>query len=169
MITYLVYKSRRFTPLYRYMYLSNKIQKKNVEPPSQGAWKFAFMITCLMYESRRFTPFYTRTGAKDRKHSGFPSQRASFAETHTHIGVYVTESDPMAKANRFCCTVSIVGFRFITEWGSHSWPWASCQIREIAGAHAPGMSGTFSPPPRVRDPDMHHGTSRQCRDACRDR
>ena len=25
-------------------------------------------------------------------------------------------------------------------------------------AHAPGMPGTFSPPPLVRDPDMHHGT-----------
>ena len=25
-------------------------------------------------------------------------------------------------------------------------------------AHAPGMPGTFSPPPRVSDPDMHHGT-----------
>ena len=25
-------------------------------------------------------------------------------------------------------------------------------------AHAPGMSGTFSPPPRVSDPDMHHDT-----------
>ena len=25
-------------------------------------------------------------------------------------------------------------------------------------AHAPGMQGTFSPPPRVGDPDMHHGT-----------
>ena len=24
-------------------------------------------------------------------------------------------------------------------------------------AHAPGMPGTFSPPPRVSDPDMHHG------------
>ena len=36
--------------------------------------------------------------------------------------------------------------------------WASYQIRKIAGAHAPGMAGTFSPPPRVSDPDMHHGT-----------
>ena len=26
-------------------------------------------------------------------------------------------------------------------------------------AHAPGMPGTFSPPPRVSDTDMHHGTS----------
>ena len=25
-------------------------------------------------------------------------------------------------------------------------------------AHAPGLPGTFSPPPRVNDPDMHHGT-----------
>ena len=25
-------------------------------------------------------------------------------------------------------------------------------------AHAPGMPGTSSPPPRVSDPDMHHGT-----------
>ena len=35
---------------------------------------------------------------------------------------------------------------------------ASCQIRKIAGAHVPGMPETFSPPPRVSDPDMHHGT-----------
>ena len=25
-------------------------------------------------------------------------------------------------------------------------------------AHAPGMPGTFSPPPRFSDPDMHHST-----------
>ena len=25
-------------------------------------------------------------------------------------------------------------------------------------AHAPGMPGTFSPPPRVSDPVMHHGS-----------
>ena len=28
----------------------------------------------------------------------------------------------------------------------------------LRGAHAPGMPGTFSPPLRVSDPDMHHGT-----------
>ena len=39
-----------------------------------------------------------------------------------------------------------------------SMAWASCQIRKIAGAHAPGMPGTFSPSPQVSDPDMHHGT-----------
>ena len=36
--------------------------------------------------------------------------------------------------------------------------WTSCQIRKFAGAHAPGMPGTFSPWPQVSDPDMHHGT-----------
>ena len=29
---------------------------------------------------------------------------------------------------------------------------------KLRAAHAPGMPGTFSPPPRVSDPDMHHGT-----------
>ena len=28
---------------------------------------------------------------------------------------------------------------------------------KLWGAHAPGMLGTFSPPPRVSNPDMHHG------------
>ena len=36
--------------------------------------------------------------------------------------------------------------------------WAYCQIRKIAGAHASGMPGAFSPPARVSYPDMHHGT-----------
>ena len=36
------------------------------------------------------------------------------------------------------------------------WPLIRCvQLRVV---HAPGMPGTFSPPPRVSDPDMHHGT-----------
>ena len=35
--------------------------------------------------------------------------------------------------------------------------WASCQIRKIAGARAPGMPRTFSSSPQVSDPDMHHG------------
>ena len=37
-------------------------------------------------------------------------------------------------------------------------PWASYQIGKIVGAHGPGMPGTFSPPPWLSDPDMHHGT-----------
>ena len=37
-------------------------------------------------------------------------------------------------------------------------PWASYQIRKIAGCACTGNAGTVSPPPRVSDPDMHHGT-----------
>ena len=51
--------------------------------------------------------------------------------------------------------------KLLNEQWSHRWlwmQWASCQIRKIAGAHAPGMPGTFSPSPQVSDPDMHHGT-----------
>ena len=29
---------------------------------------------------------------------------------------------------------------------------------KLRAAHAPGMPGTFSLPPRVSDPDMHNGT-----------
>ena len=31
-------------------------------------------------------------------------------------------------------------------------------VHKFRVAHAPGMPGTFSPPPRVSDPDMHHST-----------
>ena len=36
--------------------------------------------------------------------------------------------------------------------------WTFCQIRKIAGWTCAVMPGTFSPPSRVSDPDMHHGT-----------
>ena len=37
-------------------------------------------------------------------------------------------------------------------------PWAFLKIRKIAGCTCGGIPGTFSPPLRVCDPDMHHGT-----------
>ena len=42
-------------------------------------------------------------------------------------------------------------------------PWASYQIRKIAVCACAGNAGNvfrtfFAPPPRVSDPDMHHGT-----------
>ena len=50
------------------------------------------------------------------------------------------------------CTY-LLGFSYGVYWRR-----ASCQIRHIASAHAPEMPGTFSPPSRVSDPDMHHAT-----------
>ena len=36
--------------------------------------------------------------------------------------------------------------------------WPLARYDKLWVAHAPGMPGTFSPPPRVSHPDMHHGT-----------
>ena len=39
-----------------------------------------------------------------------------------------------------------------------SWHRPLTRYPKLRVAHAPGISGTFSPPPRVSDSDMHHGT-----------
>ena len=43
----------------------------------------------------------------------------------------------------------------VCVWKSHG---PLDRYAKLRVAHAPGMPGTFSPPPRVSDPDMHHGT-----------
>ena len=50
-------------------------------------------------------------------------------------------------------------------------PWASNQIRKIAGCVFPGKVRNAFPATdlKVSDPGMHHGASRTCRDACRNR
>ena len=40
----------------------------------------------------------------------------------------------------------------------YSLPWALTSYVKLRVAHAPGMPGTFSPPPRFSHPDTHHGT-----------
>ena len=68
----------------------------------------------------------------------------------------ITTSVPASKSLRFVCFVDLL---ILCSTKVHAYlSWASCQIRKIAGAHAPGMPGTFSPSPQVSDPDMHHGT-----------
>ena len=42
--------------------------------------------------------------------------------------------------------------RIIAHYGPLS------RYEKLRVAHAPGMAGTFSPPPLFSDPDMHHGT-----------
>ena len=63
----------------------------------------------------------------------------------------------------FCLLSTKVNIELLATVNSHFLPakcipWAPCQIRKIAGAHVPGMLGTFSPPPQVNDPNMHQGT-----------
>ena len=43
-------------------------------------------------------------------------------------------------------------------WLHYLTHWPLARYAQLRVAHAPGMPGTFSPPPRVSDPDMHHGT-----------
>ena len=54
--------------------------------------------------------------------------------------------------------LSVVPYGTIDRWlqGPINGPLA--RYEKIAGAHAPGMPGTFSPPSGTSDPDMHHGT-----------
>ena len=39
-----------------------------------------------------------------------------------------------------------------------NWHGPLARYVQLGVAHAPGMPGTFSPPPRISDPDMHQGT-----------
>ena len=50
---------------------------------------------------------------------------------------------------------------YMRQWtrpfiGSNNGPLTRCVKLQVV--HAPGMPGTFSPPPRVSDPGMNHGT-----------
>ena len=89
-----------------------------------------------------------------------------------HWATWITHVYLRALQGKSCDNEATHALTTIPWWGNdifkipHKWPleghltiaWASCQIRKIAGAHAPGMSGTFSPPSDTSDPEMHHGT-----------
>ena len=78
---------------------------------------------------------------------------------------------------RFCCTLFVVASSWwLMKWicpnppGSHHWHWDNStspgevphgpltSYVKLGVAHALGIPGTYCPPPRVNDPDMHHGT-----------
>ena len=49
----------------------------------------------------------------------------------------------------------------LQNYGAESgifFPWASCQIRQIAGIRCAGNAGNVFPATAVSNPDMHHGT-----------
>ena len=82
--------------------------------------------------------------------NGVPSWRASNAKLWCFIMLNVHHSDVMtlSASLSFCDGNLRVANGFLSQW-------APCQIRKLRVVHVPGM---FSPPPRVSDPDMHHGT-----------
>ena len=90
----------------------------------------------------------------------------TFRITSSLWGEYIGPRFPTNRANDSIIWCFLVNLNMMSINQSvtlpGSWddeiPWASCQIRKIAGAHALGMPGMFSPSPQVSDPDMHHGT-----------
>ena len=91
---------------------------------------------------------------------GFLSQRASNAEE-----VFLTSS--YIEIERIACSswnelvTSVILINTSATW--HLLPWSRfygplARYVKLWVAHAAGMPGTFSPPPRVSDPDMQHGT-----------
>ena len=112
--------------------------RQQVNLPRRNAWTIIFELReqiYLIYWPSVFNDFYNICGNCARKRQRRLIQLALW---HRKLAIKLDPSSPKF----ICMTVQ----------------WASCQIRKIAGAHAPGMPGTFSPSPQVSDPDMHHGT-----------
>ena len=71
------------------------------------------------------------------------------------VPLLLQESKGNYKIILFVCPSSLHSIRLSIHLFIHG-PLARYVILRVA--HAPGMPGTFSPPPRFSDPDMHHGT-----------
>ena len=87
---------------------------------------------------------------------GFPSQRTSNAENVSiwwrhHVWARILSACAISMSKQFSKQNSIA-IDFQQPYG----PLA--RYAKLRVAHAPGMPGTFSPPPRISDSDMHHGT-----------
>ena len=66
---------------------------------------------------------------------------------------------PYETCTRLCYALFSLDYQLHLVHVIYPLTWASCQIREIAGCACAGNTGkVFSPPLRVSDPDMHHGT-----------
>ena len=82
--------------------------------------------------------------------------------------VYLTGSDgayspPYGEKNESRIGNTLFLHRKIVMLNLFTYPWLKphgplTRYAKLRVAHAPGMPGTFSPPPWISDPDMHHGT-----------
>ena len=83
----------------------------------------------------------------DAKHATNNRQHPSGAWTHQRIAL-----QNIVDHNKYWANTCI----FAHYQGGC--PWASCQIRKIAGCACTGNAGNIFTGTRVSDPDMHHGT-----------
>ena len=75
------------------------------------------------------------------------------------VCVYIyAETDPITSI-WYAHPIYLSHFKNVKPSNWIMWPnWALARFVKLRVAHAPGMSGTFSPPPRVSDADIHQGT-----------
>ena len=72
-----------------------------------------------------------------------------------HHIVWFDTSDSLPN---FHNTIKYVWDRVAYDYTQGLGAWASYQIRKFTAFGCAGNAGDVSPPPRVSDPDMHHGT-----------
>ena len=93
-------------------------------------------------------------------------QSREMSITSTHLSLFIINDtyhyDYMSETRITPMWVThVVNMENICDTGGHFWDyWHGPLARyvKLGFAHAPGMRGTFFPPPGVSDPDMHHGT-----------
>ena len=118
-----------------------------------------------------------------KRASGYLYISYIYTQTTTHLYQLIWKITYSAICSFECSLHSSFGVKRLVLWGDNIvqiWLMGevsiseSCRVTEketldrsngplaryviLRVAHAPGMPGTFSPPPRVSDPDMHHGT-----------
>ena len=86
-----------------------------------------------------------------------PPPRASDPDMHhgtcvTHVPWCMPGSLTSGQRSRGRLNIKGWSYQYMDPHGPLAW---YVKLRVV---HAPGMPGTFSPPPRASDPDMHHGT-----------
>ena len=127
----------------RYWPFVREIHRSPVNSPHKGQWRGALMFTLIC---ARINGWVNNREAGDLRRYRAHYDVIVMCNKHSN---YIRSYNP---------------FLLAILWKSNKsdenilYQWASCQIRKIAGTHAPGMLGTFSPSPQVSDPDMNHGT-----------
>ena len=93
------------------------------------------------------------------KHAGVPalfSSDSAISGKHTRLRVRPYHAFVQHDV-WFQTVLTHWGMMTYVDWvisGAIHWPFT--RYAKLRVAHRPGMPGTFSPPPRINDPDMHH-------------
>ena len=125
-----------------YMHNGNPYTQKDALYIEKAPFYVAYILLCSLWIVRSY--FSWPWPSLSWPTSGWPSATC-------HQGPSSNNSSPSGRLQPGI---------LITRPGEWTWwchgPLARYVILRVA--HAPGMPGTFSPPPWVNDPDMHHGT-----------